>query len=251
MKIIAITNQKGGVAKTTTAINLAAGLNKKGKKILLADLDPQHNLTVALGIEAHKLEYTVYDVLKNNINLDKAIIKRDSIDILPSSLKLSAADIEFSSIPGREFLLRDALKEVDNYNYILLDCPPSLGILTLNALSLATDVLIPVQTEFLALQGISMLIDTINVVKSRLNSKLNILGVLATRYDSRKNLSKEVTDYLKESFNEKLLKTYIHDNIALAESSSFGKTIFEYKPDSKGAEDYISLAIEIINLNNK
>jgi len=251
MKIIAITNQKGGVAKTTTAINLSAGLSKNGMKIMLADLDPQHNLTVALGIEPYKLEYTVYDVLKNLTTYKKAIIKRDSFDILPSSLKLSAADIEFSSFPGREFLLRDAMKAVNNYDYILLDCPPSLGILTLNALSFATDVLIPVQTEFLALQGMTMLMDTINVVKSRLNSKLNILGVLATRYDARKNLSKEVTDYLKESFKDKLLKTYIHDNIALAESSSFGKTIFEYKPDSKGAEDYMSLAIEIINLKNE
>lgn len=249
-RIIAITNQKGGVAKTTCSMNIAAGLAAMGKSVLLFDLDPQHNLTVSLGIEAHTLDKTIYNVLANGTPIDEVIIERsENFYLVPASLALSAADIELSSIAGREFLIKEAIGNMKyNYDFILFDCPPSLGLLTLNALTAANEVMIPVQTEYLALQGINMLLETIEVVKARLNPNIYISGIIPTRYDTRKNINKEVLLYLKETFGDLVFKSEIHDNVALAESVSFGKTIFEYNINSRGGVDFKLLAQEIVNM---
>jgi chromosome partitioning protein len=246
MKKIAFINQKGGVGKTTCTMNIGAGLISLGKKVLLVDLDPQAHLTYSLGIEAHELENTVYELLKGDCKVKNTIIKRNGIDVLPSSLELSGAEIEFSGIAGREFLLRESLENIKNYDYILFDCPPSLGLLTLNALTTAQEVYIPLQTEFLALQGMSKLLNTIDIVKKRLNKDIEITGIIATRFDNRKNLNKEVVEKIESYFGSRLFKTFIRDNVSLAEAPSFGQTIFEYKPGSYGAKDYLSLCHEII-----
>ena len=246
MKIIALVNQKGGVGKTTSVINIGAGLNRLGKKVLLIDLDPQAHLTYSLGIQAHELERAIYEVLTGGATLQEVLINSDGLMIIPSALSLSGAEIELTGLPGREFLLKEVLSKVKGYNYILIDCPPSLGLLTLNALTTAQEVYIPLQTEFLALQGLSKLLETIGVVKKRLNSNLEITGIIATRFDRRKNLNREVVAKIKDYFGNKLFKTLIRDNISLAEAPSFGKTIYEYKPRSYGAEDYLTLSKEII-----
>lgn len=246
MRIIALVNQKGGVGKTTSVINTGAGLRKLGKNVLLIDLDPQSHLTYSLGIETHKLERAIYDLLLGKVTIEEIVIDRDRLKIIPSTLDLSSAEIELSTQPGREFLLKEALNKTQGFDYILIDCPPSLGILTLNALTTAQEVFIPLQTEFLALQGLSKLLETIEVVKKRLNSNLEITGIIATRFDRRKNLNREVVEKIKEYFGNKMFKTLIRDNISLAEAPSFGKTIFEYKPRSYGAEDYLNLSKEII-----
>jgi chromosome partitioning protein len=247
MKIIALINQKGGVGKTTSAINIGAGLKQLGQKVLLVDLDPQVHLTYSLGIVAHDLEKTVYQLLKGEIRLLETIIERDGLKIIPSTLDLSGAEVELSSVAGREFLLREALADLQGFDYVLLDCPPSLGLLTLNALTTAQEVYIPLQTEYLALSGLSKLLQTIEIVQKRLNDSLIISGIIATRYDSRKKLNNEVVEKIKEHFGDKLFPTLIRDNISLAEAPSFGKTIFEYKPDSYGAMDYLALCREILN----
>ncbi len=247
MKIIALINQKGGVGKTTSAINIGAGLKQLGQKVLLVDLDPQAHLTYSLGIVAHDQEKTVYQLLKGETTLDQTIIERDGLKIIPSILDLSGAEVELSSVAGREFLLREALSSLRGFDYVLLDCPPSLGLLTLNALTTANEVFIPLQTEYLALSGLSKLIQTIEIVQKRLNDNLLISGIIATRYDGRKKLNNEVVEKIKGYFGEKLFPTLIRDNISLAEAPSFGKTIFEYKPDSYGAIDYLNLCREILN----
>ena len=246
MKKIAFINQKGGVGKTTCAMNIGAGLTMLGKKILLIDLDPQAHLTYSLGIKAHDLTATVYELLKGTNKAEKVIIKRNGIDLIPSSLELSGAEIEFSGIAGREFLLQEALNGIYNYNYILIDCPPSLGLLTLNALTTAQEVYIPLQTEFLSLQGMSKLLSTIDIVKKRLNKDIEITGIIATRFDNRKNLNREVVEKIIEYFGSRVFKTLVRDNVSLAEAPSYGQTIFEYKPSSYGAKDYLNLCREII-----
>jgi len=246
MKIIAFINQKGGVGKTTCTMNIGAGLTMLGKKVLLIDLDPQAHLTYSLGIEAHKLENTVYELLKGNCQAKKVIISRNGIDLLPSSLELSGAEIEFSGIAGREFLLKEALDGIHSYDYMLIDCPPSLGLLTLNALTTTQEVYIPLQTEFLALQGMSKLLSTIEIVKKRLNKNIEITGIIATRFDNRKNLNKEVVEKIEKYFGSRFFKTLIRDNVSLAEAPSYGQTIFEYKASSYGAKDYLNLCHEII-----
>ena len=246
MQIIALINQKGEVGKTTCAINIGAGLNKLRKRVMLIDLDPQAHLTYSLGIPAHELKNTVYELLKGTANLEETVIERNSLSLLPSSLNLSGAEIEFSGMAGREFLLKETLEGLKIYDYVFIDCPPSLGLLTLNALTTAQKVYIPLQTEFLALQGMTKLLETITIVKKRLNKNIEITGIIAMRFDNRKNLNREVVEKIKEYFGDKLFNTLIRDNISLAEAPSFGKTIFEYKSNSHGAKDYLDLCKEII-----
>lgn len=250
MKIIALVNQKGGTAKSCSTVNIGAGLAKLKKKVLLVDLDPQAHLTVSLGVPSHQLKKTVYEVLKSEATISEAIVTKNKIDIVPASIGLAAADLELGGNPGREFLLKEALEELPKYDYVLLDCPPSLGLLTLNALTAAKEIYIPVQTEFLALQGIKLLLDTLKVVQRRLNPNLKISGVICSRYDKRKKLNQEVVETIKKHFPKKVFKTMIRENISLAEAPSHGKSIFEYKPSSNGAKDYISLCKEILKRKN-
>lgn len=247
MRIIALANQKGGVAKTTSTINIGAGLEQLGKKVLLVDLDPQAHLTYSLGLEAHSIGKTVYELLKGDCTLEEGIQKRGGLKVIPANLNLSGAEIELSGMAGREFLLREALQGLLDLDFVLIDCPPSLGLLTLNGLTAANEVFIPLQTEFLALQGMSKLLQTVEVIQKRLNRDLKITGILATRYDSRRKLNKEVVGKIREYFGkEKLFATIIRENVSLAEAPSFGKSIFEYKPDSNGASDYLDLCKEIL-----
>jgi len=246
LKIIALVNQKGGVGKTTTAVNLADGLSRRGAKVLLIDLDPQSNATYSLGIQSHTLEGTVYEMLKNEASFPDVVIKRGGFDLVPSSLGLATADLTLSGLPGRENLLKDALSNVEGYDFILIDCPPSLGLLTLNALTYAREVIISIQTEFLALQGVRQLWETVEMVKRRLNDSLEITGVVCTRYDSRRNLNQDIAAHVREFFKEKVFNTMIRENVALGEAPSYGKTIFEYKPRSHGATDYGALCDEIL-----
>lgn len=213
---------------------------------MLIDLDPQAHLTYSLGIKAHELDKTVYELLKGEIPFKEILIDRGGIKVIPSSLDLSGAEIELSGITGREILLREALSRLKGFDYILIDCPPSLGLLTLNALTTAQEVYIPLQTEFLALQGLSKLLQTVDTVKKRLNKSLEITGVIGTRFDGRKRLNREIVERIRNYFKGKVFKTLIRDNISLAEAPGFGKTIYEYKPNSYGAEDYLSLCKEIL-----
>jgi chromosome partitioning protein len=250
-RIIAIANHKGGVGKTTTTINLGTALAKLKKGILLIDLDPGAHATYGLGILAHRRDKTVYELLKGRASLDEVkveiTLEKETLDLVPAALELSEAEVELSGLPGREFLLKEALRNIHNYDYVFIDCPPSLGVLTLNALVAAQEVFIPLQTEYLAMQGLSKLLETIRVVKNRLNRKLEITGVLGTRYDKRKILNREVMGKMKEFFGDKVFSVPIRENISLAESPSHGLTIFEYYPGSYGAEDYMALAKEVLS----
>jgi len=250
-RIIAIANHKGGVGKTTTTINLGTALAKLKKKVLLIDMDPGAHATYGLGILAHRRERTVYDLMRgkapvNEIKVEIAL-DRESLDLVPASIDLAEAEVQLSGFPGREFLLKEALNGVHSYDYIFIDCPPSLAVLTLNAMVAAKEVFIPLQTEYLAMQGLGKLIETVNIVKHRLNRNLEITGVLATRYDKRKILNREVVNRIKEHFGDKVFNVLIRENISLAESPSHGLTIFEYFPGSNGAEDYMALAKEVLN----
>ncbi|SMO33817.1 chromosome partitioning protein [Gracilimonas mengyeensis] len=250
MKTIALTNQKGGVGKTTTTINLGAGLAKLGKRVLLIDLDPQANLTYSLRSYSHRLEHTIYHALKGSADLNGLIASHNGFDFIPSSLDLSGAELELASEPARESLLKGVLKQFANdeeYDYVLIDCPPNLGLLTLNAFTAVDDIFIVLQSEYLALHGLSKLLDLVKVVQQRLNDRLRVGGIICTLYDGRKNLNKEVVGHIKDYFGPKVFKTIIRDNVALAEAPSHHKTIFEYDEKSMGAEDYFALAKEIKN----
>ncbi|MAO64823.1 MAG: chromosome partitioning protein ParA [Balneola sp.] len=249
MKTIALTNQKGGVGKTTTTINLGAGLAKLGKKVLLIDLDPQANLTYSLRTHSHRLEKTVYHALRGTAKLDEIIISHNGFDFIPSSLELSGAELELASEPARESLLKNVIKDLEksDYDYVLIDCPPNLGLLTLNAFTAVKDIYIVLQSEYLALHGLSKLLDLVKIVQQRLNNQLKVGGIICTLYDGRKNLNKEVVGHIKDYFGSKVFKTIIRDNVALAEAPSHHKTIFEYDGNSAGAEDYFALAKEIKN----
>lgn len=248
MKMIAFTNQKGGVGKTTSTINVGAGLSLQGKKVLLVDLDPQANLTYSLRMQSQRLDKTIYDVLKGRAKLEETIIRHNGFDILPSSINLSGAEMEFANEPARETLLKAQLSKCNGaYDYILVDCPPNLGLLTLNAFTAVSEIFIVLQSEYLALHGLSKLTEIINVVKERLNPEIKISGIICTLFDSRKNLNREVVDHIKDYFGDKVFDTVIRDNVALAEAPSHHKTIFEYDPQSYGAKDYMSLAKEIRN----
>lgn len=250
MKIIAFVNQKGGVGKTTSCLNIGAALARNGKQVLLVDADPQGNLTTSAGVELHDNSPTLYEVLKGTSNINSAIYGNSSGDyaIIPADIYLCGVDMELSNIPGREFLLKEAIGElVNTYDYILIDCPPSLSLITYMALTAANGVIIPVQAHFLALNGVKQLYDTIGSVKKRLNPQLEIIGVLATLYDARKLLNKEVYESLNKAFPGKVYQTAISNSIAIAEAPGAGKDIFTYKPSCKAAAQYTAVAEEIIN----
>jgi chromosome partitioning protein len=253
-KIISVANQKGGVGKTTTTINLSAALAEKGKKILIIDIDPQGNTTSGFGIDKNKEENTIYELLLDDCSINETI-KKDvipGIDIIPSNVNLAAAEIELIGIDHKEFILRDALDFVrDDYDCILLDCPPSLNVLTVNAMVASDTVLVPIQCEYYALEGLSQLIHTINLVKERLNPKLDIEGIVFTMYDSRTNLSQQVVENVKSHVTQKVYKTVIPRNIRLAEAPSYGQPITIYDPKSAGADAYRALADEILESEKK
>lgn len=252
MKIISIVNQKGGVAKTTSTQNIAYGLSQLNKKVLVIDFDPQGNLTSGFGIDKRNLEKTIYDLLKSKAfpsekaKIEDVLIKKDKLDIIPTNIKMSKINIELGGIPGRDNLLKELLKELLFYDYILIDCPPSLDTLTFNALTASDEIFIPVQTEYYALEGIVELMDTIEVIKQRLNEKLRIGGVIATMVDTRIKLHNEIIEQLNNFFEKKMFTSYIRRNIKISEASSYGKTIFEYDNKSNGAIDYENLCKEII-----
>lgn len=250
-KSIAIFNQKGGVGKTTTNINLAACLAIKGKKVLVLDIDPQGNTTSGLGIDKRNLEYSTYDLLtEDDIDTKKAILNTSTkgLDIIPASVSLAGAEVELVSVKGREKKLKKALAKVKkNYDYIFIDCPPSLGLLTINSLTAVDSVLIPIQCEFYALEGVAQLMSTIDIVKKNLNSKLKIEGVILSMFDGRTNLSIQVVEEVKKYFKEKVYTTVIPRNVRLAEAPSYGLPIAEYDPKSSGAEAYREFAEEFLN----
>lgn len=243
-KIISLLNHKGGVGKTTSAINIGAGLVELGKKVLLIDLDPQANLTVSLGIPRQR--YTIYEALRGESEL-VPYTHKEGMDIIISTLDLSGAEMELINEAGREFILRELFEPVkEEYDFIIIDCPPSLGLLTLNALTSSDYVYIPLQTEFLALQGLAKIKQVIDKVRFRLNKKLQIGGVIATMYDRRKVLNRDVVETIKKYFGEKVFNTLIRDNVSLAEAPAQRKDIFEYNPRSSGARDYLNLCKEIL-----
>lgn len=243
--IIAVLNQKGGVGKTTTAINLAAYLAKDGHSVLLADLDPQGNSSSGLGLDKQKLDTTLYDVLFSRAQAHQTIRKINSkLFILPANANLAGAEVEMVNLAGRELLLRNVLTGLD-FDYVLIDCPPSLGLLTINALAGSRSVLIPVQAEYYALEGLSQLLNIIQQVRQAINPNLDILGVLITLYDSRNSLSDQVKKELNNYFGAKLFSTIVPRNVRLAEAPSFGRTIIEHDKWSKGARAYRALAKEV------
>ena len=245
-RIIALVNQKGGTGKTTSTINIAAGLKNRGYRVLAIDLDAQGSLTASLGIETYNLSNTIYEAFKGEIKAQDCIIKK-KFDVMPSDIRLSGAEIELSSTPGRETILKEVLEPiVNNYDYILIDCPPSLTLLTLNGLVAAKEIYITLQPEYLALLGMSQLIKTIETVKRRLNPDLEVTGIIITMFDSRKLLYKEVIENVETYFPDKLFNTRIRNNVSLAEAPAQGMDIFSYKPNSNGAEDYNSLVDEIL-----
>lgn len=247
MRVIAFINQKGGVSKTTGVVNIGYGLHALNRKVLLLDMDPQAHLTYSLGIESHELENSTYSLLKGESPVSDVIVHRKGVDILPASLELSGAEIELSSMPGREVLLKESLASLHSeYDYVLIDCPPSLGLLTLNALTAASEVYIPLLPEFLALRGVRKLMEVVEIVRKRLNPVIHITGVLISRFDNRKILHKEIVENVKSVFGKAVFDTYIRENIAIAEAPSYGENIFEYKPNSNGAADYEALCLEII-----
>jgi len=246
-RVIAILNQKGGVGKTTTTINLAAYLAKLGRRVLIVDIDPQGNASSGLGLDKQTLEATLYDVLFGRAELSKTIRRATthSLDLLPSNSQLAAAEVELVGLVGRELKLRQILSSLDHYDYILIDCPPSLGLLSINALTAADEVLIPVQTEYYAMEGLSQLLDTIQQVRQALNPNLNLLGIILTMFDTRTSLSEQVQAEVERHFSGKVFTTVIPRNIRLAEAPSFGRTIHEHDPMSRGAIAYQQLAKEL------
>ncbi len=249
-RIIAVANQKGGVGKTTTAINLSSCLSALGKKVLAIDMDPQGNMTSGLGVDKDEVEYTVYDLILGETDIQNAIVKDviENLDVLPTNIDLAAAEIELIGVDEKEFIIKKAVEGVkDNYDFIVIDCPPSLSMLTINAMTTANSVLVPIQCEYYALEGLSQLIHTIELVKERLNPDLSIEGVVFTMYDARTNLSLQVVENVKDNLQQSIYKTIIPRNIRLAEAPSHGLPINLYDAKSTGAESYMLLAEEVIN----
>ena len=249
-KTIAIANQKGGVGKTTTSINLSASLAAKGKKVLVIDTDPQGNTTSGFGVEKNDLDNTVYELMLSECSIKECILKDviDGVSIVPSNVNLAAAEIELIGVDRKEYILKREVEWIkDSFDYIIIDCPPSLSMLTINAMTTADTVLVPIQCEYYALEGLSQLIHTINLVKERLNPDLDIEGVVFTMYDSRTNLSMQVVENVKSNLSQKVFQTLIPRNIRLAEAPSYGMPINAYDPKSAGAEAYMQLAEEVIN----
>ncbi len=247
--VISLLNHKGGVGKTTSTINIGAGLVELGKRVLLIDLDPQANLTISLGIPRQK--FTIYEALRGEGDL-VPYTHKPNLDVVTSSLDLSGAEMELINEAGREYILRELINQVsDDYDYILLDCPPSLGLLTLNALTSSRYVVIPLQAEFLAVQGLAKIKQVIDKVRMRLNKQLEMSGVVATMYDSRRVLNRDVVDTIHKYFGDKVFKTYIRDTVALAEAPAQRKDIFQYNHKSNGAIDYLELSKEVLARTSK
>ena len=248
MKVISVINQKGGVGKTTTALNIGAGLSEMGHKVLMVDMDSQAHLTISAGIDSAAVDSTVYDVLKGDRTISDVMVNIDKFKLVPSNIQLSKASLTFSGELDWQFLLSDAFKKdpnVNSFDYVLIDCPPSLGVLTINALVASDKLIIPVEVEYLALEGVSQLIKTIKQIQARLNPRLRIGGVLATKFDQRNRSHREIKDMIHKYFDDMMYETVIRRNVKLSETPSYGKSIFEYAPDSYGAIDYQDLCLEI------
>lgn len=253
-KVISIANQKGGVGKTTTTINLSAALAEKGKRILIIDIDPQGNTSSGFGVDKNQKENTVYELILGYSTINEAIVRNviPNLDLIPSNVNLAGAEIELIDKPHKEAILKNELDFIqEDYDYILIDCPPSLNVLTVNAMVASDAVLVPIQCEFYALEGLSQLIHTINLVRERLNPKLDIEGIVFTMYDSRTNLSQQVVENVREHVTQKIYNTMIPRNVRLAEAPSYGEPITVYDSKSVGAESYRALAEEFLNSYQK
>ena len=249
-RIIAVANQKGGVGKTTTSINLSASLASLGQKVLALDMDPQGNMTSGLSINKDEVENSIYDLIIGNAEIEECICRDvfENLDVLPSNINLSAAEIELIGVDNKEYIIKKEIEKVkDRYDFIIIDSPPALSMLTINAMTTANSVLVPIQCEYYALEGLSQLIHTIELVQDRLNPDLEIEGVVFTMYDARTNLSLQVVENVKDNLNQNIYKTIIPRNIRLAEAPSYGIPINLYDPKSSGAESYMLLAEEVIH----
>ncbi len=248
-RVIAIMNQKGGVGKSTTAVNLSAALGEKNYKVLVVDFDPQGNTTSGLGVDKNDVEKSVYDTILNDVSAAQAIQASTShnVFVLPATIQLAGAEVELVQADNRDNRLKKAIDEVkDDFDYVFIDCPPSLGVLTINALTAAKDILVPIQCEFYALEGVTKLMESVKMIKTTINPDLEIFGIVLTMYDKRTSLSKQVADEVREYFKKTVFKTVIPRNVRLSEAPSYGESIFEYDKLSKGAQAYRDLAKEVI-----